>query len=308
MIDVNQGGFTASTSRKNKSHLPESNNLINGYNSSLVGRPRSSRLATGNTGHCPVNGQSPVHQNPSWCAVGMAEAEPFSFHDTFVGILQQLDMLKHIHLMHTNVVENSSKITNGELTNSREEIAKSNTYIVNTSGEDTKQSSAVSRSNPSFRKRKRKQENDKICRLDIAKAEEEDVLENLKAEECKNFLKYFSLQLPTFVPNEGFVKESANLNDNLEVCKRLAGRAGRLIREKNAVLEEEWRRIGELEDALSKEQKLKEELRNELVVLQERVDAVRTAAREGFEYVGEADNSFVCGLLKATYKLTPKQQ
>jgi len=74
------------------------------------------------------------------------------------------------------------------------------------------QSSPASQSNPSFKKCKRKQENDKISRVDIAKANEEDILEQLKAEECRYFVKYFGELLPDFMTDDVVLKEIANLS------------------------------------------------------------------------------------------------
>lgn len=206
---------------------------------------------------------------------GMAGAELSSFHDTLVTILQGLELLNQIHLTQKTASENFYTAKN--------EIAKSEQHL------DAKvpvvgakiQSSPASQSNPSFRKRKRKQENDKIFRVDIAKAEEEDVLEQLKAEECRCFLKYFGELLPNFTPDDAVLKETANLSQNFEVCKRLIGRAGRFIREKKVELEAENARVEELEEILFREQKFKEELRNGLIELQDTVKAIVVATEEG---------------------------
>lgn len=68
--------------------------------------------------------------------------------------------------------------------------------------------------------------------------------------------------MPNFTPDDVALKETANLSQKLEVCKRLIGQAGRFIREKNGELEADNARFEELEEFLTREQKFKEELRN----------------------------------------------
>lgn len=198
---------------------------------------------------------------------GMAGAQLPSFHDTFIRIAEGLKVLKQIHVTGINASETLYTAKNADA-----EVPVVGAKI---------QSSPASQSNPSFRKRKRKQENDKIFRVDLAKAEEEDVLEQLKAEECRYFVKYFGELLPNFTPGDAVLKETANLSQNLEVCKRLIGRAGRFIREKDIELEAENTRVEELEEILSREQKFKEELKSGLVELQDTVKAIVAATEEG---------------------------
>eukprot|EP01018_Ginkgo_biloba_P027601 Gb_01224 [translate_table: standard] len=157
----------------------------------------------------------------------------------------------------------------------------SNGSILHANDDDTNQSLNAVSGCSSFRKRKRKQESDRIYRVNGAVLDKKNVAENSEAKEIKEFVNYFVEELKNLLPNEMGLKQSTSFTENMELCKRLARQAGISIREKNLLLDGEYSKICELEQALINERKLKETLKSELGSLKDRLDDILSAAEEG---------------------------
>ncbi|GLJ52464.1 hypothetical protein SUGI_1115980 [Cryptomeria japonica] len=204
----------------------------------------------------------------------MEEAEPQTFPDTFIAILKELQLIKK---MQENVANYSDPSPNNDNKTSQE----MDTLLTNIEAEfygTTREALPIS---PGFRRRSRKQNKEDISRIDVVKAEEEEILEELKKEQCRGFLESFCAVLPDFTPSDAFFRERADLGHNLEVCKRLAGRVGRFMREKAVELERETAEVERLEEEVRREREVTEELMKEVVALDRKLDIVVAAASKG---------------------------
>ncbi|KAH9288467.1 hypothetical protein KI387_032584 [Taxus chinensis] len=203
----------------------------------------------------------------------MAEAE--CFHDAFISILEELQMLKQMQDYAANSSEPSPNSNNSS---TRQQMAN---LLTNLEAEFSGTITETRPISPGFRKRSRKQKKEDISRVDMAKAEEEEILERLKKDECRGFLDNFCKVLPNFTPSDAVFREKADLGHNLEVCKRLAGRVGWFMREKEGELAAENTKVEQLEEELKKENKLMEKLMEEMVELDRKLEAAVSAASKG---------------------------